>query len=65
MRVLVVKDEKQKEKVLRRLLRKKGRVIAVVKSEEDLKNEVVQKAEVVVVELRKGVEGKRGLKREL
>ena len=53
MKVLVVKDEKQKERVLRRLLRKKGRVVAVVKSEEDLKNEVVQKAEVVVVE--KGV----------
>lgn len=53
MRVLVVKSEKQRERVLRKLLRKKGRVIAVVKSEEDLKNEVVQKANVVVVE--KGV----------
>jgi len=53
VRVLVVKSEKEKERALRRLLRKKGRVVAVVKSEEDLKNEVVQKADVVVVE--KGV----------
>jgi len=50
MRVLVVKNEKQKERVLRRLLRKKGRVVALVKSEEDLKNEVVKQASVVVLE---------------
>ena len=48
MRVLKIKDEKKANKLSERLLRK-GYVIAVVDREEDVKKELANKADVVII----------------
>jgi DNA-binding response OmpR family regulator len=48
MRVLKIKDEKRVRKLSERLLRK-GYVVAVVDREEEVKKELVKKADIVLV----------------
>jgi 5,10-methylene-tetrahydrofolate dehydrogenase/methenyl tetrahydrofolate cyclohydrolase len=48
MRVLRIKDEKRAKKLSERLL-KKGYIVAVANSEEELKKSFVKKADVVIV----------------
>jgi response regulator RpfG family c-di-GMP phosphodiesterase len=48
MRVLKIKDEKRAKKLSERLLRK-GYVVAVADREEDVKKDLVKKADVVIV----------------
>ncbi len=50
MKVVVVKDRKQREQAVKKYLNKKGSVVAVVSSPKYLKNELVQKANVVILE---------------
>ena len=50
MKLVVVKNKKQKERLINTCLKKKGRVVAVVSSPKDLKNELIKKADVVILE---------------
>jgi len=50
MKVVVVKDKKQKERLINACLKKKGRVVAIVSSPKQLRNELVKKADVVILE---------------
>ncbi|WP_461829339.1 hypothetical protein [Aquifex sp.] len=50
MKVVVVKDRRQREQAVNKYLKKKGNVVAVVSSPKYLKNELVQKANVVILE---------------
>ena len=49
MRVVKVKDRRSRERIERRLL-KKRKVIAVISDLKDLKSELVRKANVVIVD---------------
>ncbi|GAB6065918.1 hypothetical protein JCM9492_10100 [Aquifex pyrophilus] len=49
LNVLFVKNQKQKERALRKLLRRK-KVVAVVNRPEDLKRDLIKKADVVILE---------------
>ena len=49
-RIIVVKDKKQKDRLIQRLLKKKGRVIAIVKDEKELENDIVKSADVVIID---------------
>ena len=53
MKVMVVKNKAQKERVLKRLL-KKRKVIAVVNNPLDLRKELLKKADVVIFEEKNG-----------
>jgi uncharacterized protein (UPF0218 family) len=53
MKVMVVKNKAQREKVLSRLL-KKRKVIAVVNNPLDLRKDLLKKADVVIFEERNG-----------
>jgi len=50
MKLVVVKNKKQKERLINTCLKKKGRVVVVVSSPKDLKNELIKKADVVILE---------------
>jgi len=50
MKLVVAKDKKQKERLINACLKKKGRVVAVVSSPKQLKNELIKKADVVILE---------------
>ena len=50
MKVVVVKNRNQREQMVKKYLRKKGSVVAVISSPKYLKNELVQKANVVILE---------------
>jgi len=49
MKVLVVKDKKQRERAIRRLLGRR-KVVAVVSSPEELDREALKRADVVILE---------------